>query len=328
MAKQQSERSPLLPRLVPPATSLYHSADEKTAAAPGEPQRSFLGGSQTIRHRKKSRSQLPVRHAHEDDGNASDDDNYSSNSNESDDGADSTDLEEINWADRNVDENAENAKRLSADRSFQKQLRDNSQNVGGSGGTGSIFPLGLAKRKPRWSGLRNKLAAVRSLRTTSLSLTTSFPFLTIVLLCVWFVYQISSAKGASEPDVLPRINGRRSRYRPSNLRSIDDDQDYFRAVAMDRTLRAPPTDAPKARIAAYCTCDQIALFKLLKWLDRAVKETPVVGIIGGGRLDVAGWTNKMYMGVIHASLGVCRDAEESDMSSSRLLQQKDAFYFA
>lgn len=97
---------------------------------------------------------------------------------------------------------------------------------------------------------------------------------------------------------------------------------------MDRTLRAPPTDAPKARIAAYCTCDQIALFKLLKWLDRTVKETPVVGIVGGSRLDVAGWTKKMYMGVIHASFRVQRDADGSDASSSHLLQQKDAFYFA
>lgn len=98
---------------------------------------------------------------------------------------------------------------------------------------------------------------------------------------------------------------------------------------MDRTLRAPPTDAPKARIAAYCTCDQIALFKLLKWLDRAVKEVPARGIAGGlSRLEVAGWTNKMYMGVIHATLSVQKDAEGSDPSSNRLLQQKDAFYFA
>lgn len=97
---------------------------------------------------------------------------------------------------------------------------------------------------------------------------------------------------------------------------------------MDRTLRAPPTDAPKARIAAYCTCDQIALFKLLKWLDRTVKETPMTGIVSGSRLDVTGWTNKMYMGVIHASLRIQRDTDGSDASSNHLLQQKDAFYFA
>lgn len=158
---QQSERSPLLPRLVPPAMALYHSPDEKTAALPGEPQRSFLGGSQTIRHRKKSRSQLPVRRAQsEDDGNESDNDDYSSRSDGSDDGADSTDLEEVNWTDRNVDDNEENVKRTAADRNFQQQLRSKSP-IGSTGnGTTALLPLGLAKRKPRWSGLRNKLAAV------------------------------------------------------------------------------------------------------------------------------------------------------------------------
>lgn len=171
---QQSEHSPLLPRLVLPATSLYHSADEKAAAAalPGEPQRSFLGGSQTIRHRKKSRSQLPVRRAHDndddDDGNErEDDDDYSDRSDGSDDGADSTDLEEVNWADRNVDGNDEYAKRAVADRNFQQQqhLRSKSP-IGSSGnGTAALLPLGLAKRKPRWLGLRNKLAAASGLES-------------------------------------------------------------------------------------------------------------------------------------------------------------------
>lgn len=160
---QQSERSPLLPRLVPPAMSLYHSPDEKMAALPGEPQRSFLGGSQTIRHRKKSRSQLPVRRAQsEDDGNESDndDDDYSGHSDGSNGGADSTDLEEVNWTDRNVDDNEENAKLTVADRNFQQQLHSKSP-IGSTGnGTTALLPLGLAKRKPRWSGLRNKLAAV------------------------------------------------------------------------------------------------------------------------------------------------------------------------
>lgn len=99
---------------------------------------------------------------------------------------------------------------------------------------------------------------------------------------------------------------------------------YYDAVVTDRTSREPPTDAPKARIAAYCTCDQIALFKLLKWLDRPTRE-------GAAR----GWANKMYMGVVHSSLHVEPDADAAGALNARKRadggaepQQKDAFYFA
>ncbi|RHY27559.1 hypothetical protein DYB32_006696 [Aphanomyces invadans] len=50
------------------------------------------------------------------------------------------------------------------------------------------------------------------------------------------------------------------------------------------------------RVSAYCTCDAISLFKLLKWLERV--ET---GQLPGGELNPNGWTHKMHMGAIHSS---------------------------
>lgn len=108
------------------------------------------------------------------------------------------------------------------------------------------------------------------------------------------------------------------------MRSAGDGADglyYYDAVVLDRSQRAPPTDTPKARIAAYCTCDQIALFKLLKWLDRPSKDASATA-----GSYAAGWTNKMYMGVVHSSLAP-RQFDDDD-TSARVLQQKDAFYFA
>lgn len=92
---------------------------------------------------------------------------------------------------------------------------------------------------------------------------------------------------------------------------------------MNRIVREPPTYIPKARIAAYCTCDQIALFKLLKWLDRMVKERSAES---GAHFHRPGWKNKMYMGVVHSTFRPPRD--ESSPQDVHHLQQKDAFYFA
>ncbi|RHY52966.1 hypothetical protein DYB26_005856 [Aphanomyces astaci] len=50
------------------------------------------------------------------------------------------------------------------------------------------------------------------------------------------------------------------------------------------------------RVSAYCTCDSISLFKLLKWLERV--ET---GQLPGGELNPNGWTHKMHMGAIHSA---------------------------
>ncbi|RLN87309.1 hypothetical protein BBJ28_00022667 [Nothophytophthora sp. Chile5] len=68
-----------------------------------------------------------------------------------------------------------------------------------------------------------------------------------------------------------------------------------RMRTIKKQLREPPS-APKLRVSAYCTCDQLLLFKLLKWLERV--ET---GQLPGGELHPDGWRHKMYMGAIHSS---------------------------
>ncbi|KAG1684555.1 hypothetical protein DVH05_023287 [Phytophthora capsici] len=88
-----------------------------------------------------------------------------------------------------------------------------------------------------------------------------------------------------------------------------------RMRTIKKQLREPPS-APKLRVSAYCTCDQLQLFKLLKWLERV--ET---GQLPGGELHPDGWKHKMYMGAIHSSCAPAPDREDP-------YQQKDAFYFA
>ncbi|CAI5727770.1 unnamed protein product [Peronospora destructor] len=87
-----------------------------------------------------------------------------------------------------------------------------------------------------------------------------------------------------------------------------------RMRTIKKQLREPPS-AAKLRVSAYCTCDQLQLFKLLKWLERV--ET---GQLPGGELHPDGWTHKMYMGAIHSSC--------VPVSDHLPFQQKDAFYFA
>ncbi|CAK4678235.1 unnamed protein product [Aphanomyces euteiches] len=77
------------------------------------------------------------------------------------------------------------------------------------------------------------------------------------------------------------------------------------------------------RVSAYCTCDSLALFKLLKWLQRAEN-----GQLAGGHLHPNGWSHKMYMGVIHSSC-VSEEREDDLMSEETLaIERKDVFYFA
>ncbi|CEG45045.1 Uncharacterized conserved protein [Plasmopara halstedii] len=92
-----------------------------------------------------------------------------------------------------------------------------------------------------------------------------------------------------------------------------------RMRTIKKQLREPPS-APKLRVSAYCTCDQLQLFKLLKWLERV--ET---GQLPGGELHSDGWKHKMYMGAIHSS---CAPATDHEDGSPVSYQQKDAFYFA
>ncbi|ETV71984.1 hypothetical protein H257_12796 [Aphanomyces astaci] len=77
------------------------------------------------------------------------------------------------------------------------------------------------------------------------------------------------------------------------------------------------------RVSAYCTCDSISLFKLLKWLERV--ET---GQLPGGELNPNGWTHKMHMGAIHSAC--TSDEREEDLINDEMLaiERKDVFYFA
>lgn len=130
---------------------------------------------------------------------------------------------------------------------------------------------------------------------------------------------------------IPRTNwgalGSRSRFKrgaPKPLPAPGTVSHTTRRSRM-RTIKKQlrePVSAPKLRVSAYCTCDQLQLFKLLKWLERV--ET---GQLPGGELHPDGWRHKMYMGAIHSS---CAPAETTEANSSMPVpyQQKDAFYFA
>ncbi|TMW66020.1 hypothetical protein Poli38472_003785 [Pythium oligandrum] len=105
-----------------------------------------------------------------------------------------------------------------------------------------------------------------------------------------------------------QANGQVNRFtRRSRMRSIK------------KHLREPPS-IQKLRVSAYCTCDQLQLFKLLKWLERV--ET---GQLPGGELNPDGWTHKMYMGAIHSTCAP--PAEDGEDIVPLAYRQKDVFYF-
>ncbi|ETK86774.1 hypothetical protein, variant 3 [Phytophthora nicotianae] len=128
---------------------------------------------------------------------------------------------------------------------------------------------------------------------------------------------------------IPRANwhglGTRSRFKrgaPKPLPApgtVSHTTRRSRMRTIKKQLREPPS-APKLRVSAYCTCDQLQLFKLLKWLERV--ET---GQLPGGELHPDGWRHKMYMGAIHSS---CAPAPNHEEGARVPYQQKDAFYFA
>lgn len=128
--------------------------------------------------------------------------------------------------------------------------------------------------------------------------------------------------GNQQEQQQPRATARRGRFRSS---------DYDEQVAIDHALQEPPTDVQSGRVAAYCTSEQVALFKLLKWLDKLVREKPTEG--KALPIQVFGWDNKMYMGVAHSSSKCVATSDDPNASPSRLssadlLKQKHAFYFA
>lgn len=91
------------------------------------------------------------------------------------------------------------------------------------------------------------------------------------------------------------------------------------------------------RVAAYCTCDQIAVFKWMKWLDRVSNDPfAVAGAATTPRFRLTGWQHKMYMGVLHSSFALPAaplDEDSCDLDEEALLtkhqaMRKDVFYFA
>ncbi|ETV71985.1 hypothetical protein H257_12797 [Aphanomyces astaci] len=87
------------------------------------------------------------------------------------------------------------------------------------------------------------------------------------------------------------------------------------------------------RVSAYCTCESMSLFKLLKWLNWVpTRQLP------GGELNPNGWTHKMHMGAIHSSCkaSIGHDDDDDDDATSHVvatddqlaIERKDVFYFA
>ncbi|RHZ01353.1 hypothetical protein DYB31_000841 [Aphanomyces astaci] len=90
-------------------------------------------------------------------------------------------------------------------------------------------------------------------------------------------------------------------HRPFNYNS-DTGVEYRRQEGTG----APPR---LLRVSAYCTCESMSLFKLLKWLNRVpTRQLP------GGELNPNGWTHKMHMGAIHSSCkaSVGHDDDDDD----------------
>ncbi|DAZ97699.1 TPA: hypothetical protein N0F65_009598 [Lagenidium giganteum] len=252
-----NETSPLLPKLHPSSSASrnYTAPDARLEAAKAK----------DLRRRRKYKQAAPA----EDDSFDDDDDN-----NNDEDGYRATDSD--------YGESDVLVHRRPADRRTNRERplsysSDSSMHFQG---------LGNLKRKPRWSGFREKIAQISG----------------------------ANAKPFTTADVKPRAVSRRGRFRSS---------DYEDGVGMTRQMRQRSSSIPMARIAAYCTCEQIGLIKLLKWLESSSKEQP--SSPGTAKFHLLGWKSKMYMGVVHAYF----DPNEQPNAKSMPPQQaKHAFYFA
>ncbi|GMF52355.1 unnamed protein product [Phytophthora fragariaefolia] len=87
--------------------------------------------------------------------------------------------------------------------------------------------------------------------------------------------------------------------------------DYDEELARAHLFKPPllPTHSDKRRVAVYYTCERIALFKLLKWMEKSANEGRRAGTAErkkeGGvlptGLGLAKWKNTMYLEVLHSS---------------------------
>jgi hypothetical protein len=136
--------------------------------------------------------------------------------------------------------------------------------------------------------------------------------------------------------------------RPSGRRWRAHAPDYDEELARAHLFKPPlpPTHTDKRRVAVYYTCEQIALFKLLKWMEKSTKESRRAEAASskkeGGTMTAAqagpgfvNWKNTMYLQVIHScfSLETIATAAEDDggvfaAQRAAALQEKHAFIFA
>ncbi|KAG6577838.1 uncharacterized protein IUM83_16735 [Phytophthora cinnamomi] len=138
--------------------------------------------------------------------------------------------------------------------------------------------------------------------------------------------------------------------RPSGRRWRAHAPDYDDELARAHLFKPPlpPTHTDKRRVAVYYTCEQIALFKLLKWMEKSARESrraeaaeaekegagPAITTLIGPRL--ANWKNTMYLEVLHSSCTPEQPVEvpgvdiDDPFAAQRAaaLQQKHAFFFA
>ncbi|KAG3089218.1 hypothetical protein PI124_g17717 [Phytophthora idaei] len=140
--------------------------------------------------------------------------------------------------------------------------------------------------------------------------------------------------GAVPPKMLTR--------RPSGRRWRAHAPDYDEEVARAHLFKPPlpPTHTDKRRVAVYYTCEQIALFKLQKWMEKSAKESRRVEATEAKKeatstvrtgLGLANWKNEMYLEVLHQSFTPEQPtANDSDMFTAQraaALQEKHAFFF-
>ncbi|OWZ01289.1 hypothetical protein PHMEG_00027357 [Phytophthora megakarya] len=125
--------------------------------------------------------------------------------------------------------------------------------------------------------------------------------------------------------------------RPSGRRWRAHAPDYDDELARAHLFKPPlpPTHTDKRRVSVYYTCERIALFKLLKWMDKSAKEAKKEGSIITMQTApvLANWKNQMYLEVLHSSFTPERDVgaeEENPFEALRtaVLLEKHAFYFA
>lgn len=135
--------------------------------------------------------------------------------------------------------------------------------------------------------------------------------------------------------------------RPSGRRWRAHASDYDEQLAMIHIFKPPlpQTHSEKRRVSAYCSCEQLALFKLLKWLEKGGREAR-----RSSRGDAAvppasqttqsfalvGWKNEMYLEVLHSSFipdglettAASNDEEATTRHRAAALQQKHSFFFS